>query len=191
MKFFDCFTIDLKARGEDELGFRKICRMLMFVPGYRAIVYYRISVYLIKARFLIRLARITSSLITARLCRVPGIEFRVRNEIGPGLKIYHPHDIVLGAGCIIGRNVTIYNGVTLGAKTLKEMDEEKNTASRYPQIEDGVVVFTGAKIIGPVTIGENSIIGANSVVMESFPANSIIAGMPARIVGKRGQNVVS
>ncbi|MDD5458685.1 MAG: hypothetical protein PHF37_04770 [Phycisphaerae bacterium] len=185
MKFGDCFTIDLKARGEEGTGFRELCGMLFFAPGYRAVVYYRISIYLKKVCFLKGLAQIAGSLILTRLCRVPGVEFRVRNEIGPGLKMFHPHDIVLGAGCEIGRNVTIYNGVTLGAKTLQEMDEEKDVHSRYPKIEDGVVIFTGAKIIGPVAIGENSIVGANSVVMESFPANSIIAGIPARLIGKR------
>ena len=116
---------------------------------------------------------------------MPGVEFRVRNEIGKGLHIYHPHDIVLGAGCRIGQNVVIYNGVTLGAKTLRDIDENKDVFARYPTIEDGVLIFAGAKIIGPVTIGRNSIVGANAVVMDSFPANSILAGIPARLVGKR------
>ncbi|MHC4443334.1 MAG: serine O-acetyltransferase [Planctomycetota bacterium] len=81
--------------------------------------------------------------------------------------------------------MTIYNGVSLGARTIQKLDEHKETENRYPTIEDDVVIFPGAKIIGPVVIGAGSIVGANSVVNQSFPANSIIAGAPARQVGTR------
>ena len=84
----------------------------------------------------------------------------------------------------IGKNVTIYNGVSLGARTRQVLDENKNDNTRYPTIENGVTIFSGAKIIGPVTIGKDFIVGANSVVNTSFPANSVIAGVPAQLIGK-------
>ncbi len=158
---------------------------MIFNPGYRVVVYYRISLYLKEIKCLKRICAIMSNLIIVRLMRVPGVEFRNRYAIGEGLRIYHPHDIVIGAYAKIGKNVTIFNGVTLGARTLVDDDEEKDREKRYPLIGNEVTIFPGAKIIGPVTIGDNSIIGANSVVNESFPPNSIIAGSPARIVRQR------
>ena len=186
MRFRDCFTIDLYARSNRRFGAGALLRKLIFNCGYRVVVYYRIATYLGKVRFPRRLAALMGSLILVRLCRVPGVEIRMKDEIGAGILMYHPHDIVLGVGCRIGRNVTIYNGVTLGARTLKTIDENKEVGGRYPVIENGVTIFAGAKIIGPVTIGENSIVGTNSVVNRSFPANSVIAGSPGRVVGERG-----
>jgi serine O-acetyltransferase len=69
-------------------------------------------------------------------------------------------------------------------------DENKDTNTRYPAVEEGVTIFSGTKIIGPITIGKNSIVGANSVVSDSFPENSVIVGVPARLVGERKQHVI-
>jgi serine O-acetyltransferase len=95
----------------------------------------------------------------------------------------HPHDIVIGGYVEIGKNVSIYNGVTLGAKIENEYDYIKSESERFPIINEGVVIYTGAKVVGHVEIGSNSIIGANSVVTKSFSSYSIIAGVPARMVG--------
>ena len=160
-------------------------RELIFNPGYRVVVYYRIAVYLRGRRFPRLIAALLSKLIMVRLMRVPGVEIRTVFDIGKGFSVFHPHDIVIGAGSRIGENATIYNGVTLGARTLRGEDEEQDVGRRYPTIGSGVTIFSGAKIIGPVTIGDNSIVGANSVVTESFPANSIIAGAPARLIRTR------
>jgi len=112
----------------------------------------------------------------------PGVEINCREDVGAGLRIAHAHDIVIGAGARIGRNVTLYNGVTLGARRYEDAEEGAYDSSRYPIIEDGVTVFSGAKVLGPVTIGKNCIVGANSVVLESFPEDSVLAGVPARLV---------
>lgn len=72
--------------------------------------------------------------------------------------------------------------MTLGARSLVTHDDVEEAGSRYPTLEDGVIVYSGAKLIGPITIGANSIVGANSVVTRSFPAGSVIAGAPARLV---------
>ncbi len=184
MNLSECFTLDLEARSEARPSLREVLRRLIFDAGYRAVVYYRIAVWLRKAQRFERITSAMSGLILVRICRVPGLEIRTPFEIGPGLLTYHPHDIVLGAGCRVGRCVTIYNGVTLGARTLKELDGDQDDDNSYPPIEDGVTLFPGAKVIGPVTIGRNSIVGANSVVTSSFAADSVIVGAPARRVGE-------
>ena len=92
--------------------------------------------------------------------------------------------IVVGAGSRVGQRVTIYNGVTLGARILLADDSEKDTLARYPVIDDDVTIFTGAKILGPIRIGPKSVVGANAVVLDSFPENSVLVGVPARNIAK-------
>lgn len=106
-----------------------------------------------------------------------GIEVPARLEIGPGLMLPHPQGIILGAASI-GANVTIYQQVTLGAK-LADWNYER---SRRPVVEDGVTITAGAKVIGPVTLGRNSIVGANAVVFEDVAPGSVVGGIPARVL---------
>lgn len=109
-------------------------------------------------------------------------EVPARLEIGPGLVIPHPFGTILGAGRI-GANVTIYQQVTLGA-TLADYNFEIATR---PQVEDGVIITAGAKILGAVTLGEGSVIGANAVVLKNVPPHSIAVGVPAVIKPKKTQ----
>lgn len=104
-----------------------------------------------------------------------GIEVPARLAIGPGLVIPHTNGIVIGAGAI-GKDVTIYQGVTLGAG-LADFDYD---TQKRPIIEDGVIITAGAKIIGPVRVGARSIIGANAVVIEDVPPDMLAVGVPAR-----------
>lgn len=108
------------------------------------------------------------------------IEMAVRCEVGPGLCIAHTGGIVLGARAI-GRNVTIYHGVTIGAK---EMDVAY-TPDKRPLVGDHVVIGAGAKILGGISIGDNSVIGANAVVTRDIPPDSVAGGIPARVIKKR------
>ena len=108
------------------------------------------------------------------------LEVPSRLEIGPGLVIPHPFGTILGAGRI-GKNVTIYQQVTLGA-TLADFSFD--TESR-PMVEDDVIITAGAKILGSVRLGRGSIIGANAVVITDVPPNSIAVGVPAVIKSKR------
>lgn len=120
-----------------------------------------------------------------RLARLPAlvnfiafsIEIPVTLEIGPGLILPHPHGTVLGAGRI-GADVTIYQQVTLGAK----ISDWSYDLSTRPVVEDGVTITAGAKVLGPVTLGRNCIVGANAVVISDVGAGQIVGGVPARVL---------
>ncbi|SCP97025.1 serine O-acetyltransferase EpsC [Anaerobium acetethylicum] len=139
-------------------------------PSFKAILMYRVSHYLFKREhyFLARW-------ISQRTVRKTGIEIHPGAEIGKGLFIDHGCGVVIGETAIIGDNVTLYQGVTLGGTG-------KEHGKRHPTLCDNVMVSAGAKILGSFTIGENSKIGAGSVVLEEVPPNCTVVGVPGRIV---------
>ena len=106
-----------------------------------------------------------------------GIEISPKCMIGPGIFFPHTSGTVIGASKI-GRGVTIFQGVTLGAK---QIDMKYDLALR-PELGDFVVVGAGAKVLGGITLGDNVRVGANSVLLQSVPANATVAGVPAREV---------
>lgn len=116
--------------------------------------------------------------ISQKAARRTGIEIHPGAVIGKGFFIDHGSGVIIGETTIIGDNVTLYQGVTLGGTG-------KETGKRHPTLCDNVMVSAGAKIIGSFTIGENSKIGAGSVVLEEVPPNCTVVGVPGRIV-KRG-----
>ncbi len=120
------------------------------------------------------IGRVISQLVRNRT----GIEIHPGATIGPELFIDHGMGVVIGETAEIGKGVTIYHGVTLGATSL-------NKGKRHPTLEDYVVVGAGAKVLGNIQIGANSRIGANSVVLKSVPPNSVVVGIPGQVV--RGQ----
>ncbi len=132
---------------------------------------------------LIRSAQYLYGIGWRRLSKIPalanvllfGIEVPPRLPIGPGLVIMHTYGTVLGANSI-GSRVTIYHQVTLGAADI----DFSYTMSKRPVIEDGVVLCVGAKVLGGITIGANSIVGANAVVLRSVPPKHTAVGVPAR-----------
>ncbi|MFC5652888.1 serine O-acetyltransferase EpsC [Paenibacillus solisilvae] len=99
--------------------------------------------------------------------------------IGSGLNLPHPTGIVIGEDVIIGNNVTIYQQVTLGSHG------KQSSGRAYPIIEDNAIIYAGAKLIGNITVGRNSVIGANAVVNKDVPPDSIAVGVPAKIINKR------
>lgn len=113
--------------------------------------------------------------ISQRAARKTGIEIHPGATIGKGFFIDHGTGVIIGETTIIGDNVTLYQGVTLGGTG-------KETGKRHPTLEDNVMVSAGAKIIGSFTIGKNSKIGAGSVVIEEVPPNCTVVGVPGRIV---------
>lgn len=139
-------------------------------PSFRAILRYRIAhkLYQKKHYFLARW-------YSQRTVRKTGIEIHPGATIGKGLFIDHGHGVVIGETAIIGDNVTLYQGVTLGGTG-------KESGKRHPTIGSNVMVSAGAKILGSFTVGENAKIGAGSVVLSEVPPNSTVVGVPGRIV---------
>ena len=139
-------------------------------PSFRVILRYRLAhkLYLKKHYFLARW-------ISQRAARKTGIEINPGATIGRGLFIDHGSGVIIGETTVIGDNVTLYQGVTLGGTG-------KEQGKRHPTLEDNVMVSAGAKILGSFTIGENSKIGAGSVVLEEVPPNCTVVGVPGRIV---------
>ena len=150
---------------------------VMLYPSFKVILRYRIAhkLYLKKHYFLARW-------ISQRAARKTGIEIHPGATIGKGLFIDHGSGVIIGETTIIGNNVTLYQGVTLGGTG-------KEKGKRHPTLEDNVMVSAGAKILGSFTIGENSKIGAGSVVLEEVPPNCTVVGVPGRIVRKKDKKV--
>ena len=121
-------------------------------------------------------------LISQRAAKKTNIEIHPGAEIGKRFFIDHGTGVVIGETTIIGDDVTLYQGVTLGGTG-------KETGKRHPTLEDGVMVSAGAKVLGSITIGKNSKIGAGSVVIANVPENCTVVGVPGRVVRKGDKKV--
>lgn len=142
-----------------------------FHPRLMPIGLYRASSWLYQNQF-----KIFGKIISMLNFFLFGIEIAAQTEIKEGLFFPHTFGIVIGASHI-GKNATIYQGVTLGAKTL-DMTYNQNTR---PKIGDNVTIGAGAKLLGNLTVGDNCVIGANAVATKDIPANSIAIGIPALV----------
>jgi len=141
---------------------------VILYPSFRCQIYYKISHFLYKHKFYF-LARLISEFSKRRT----GIEIHPGATIGKNLFIDHGMGVVIGETTIIGDNVILFHGVTLGGTG---KDKEK----RHPTIEDNVIIGCGAKILGNIIIGKNSKIGANAVVVKDVKKNTTVIGIPAQ-----------
>lgn len=143
---------------------------VLLYPSFKAMMHYRIAhkLYLKEHYFLARY-------ISQRGVRKTGIEIHPGAQIGKGFFIDHGNGVIIGETTIIGDNVTLYQGVTLGGTG-------KEHGKRHPTIGNNVMISAGAKILGSFTIGDNSKIGAGSVVLTEVPAGSTVVGVPGRVV---------
>ncbi|MCI9440034.1 MAG: serine O-acetyltransferase [Ruminococcus sp.] len=150
---------------------------VLLYPSFKVILSYRAAhkLYQKKHYFLARW-------ISQRAARKTGIEIHPGARIGKGLFIDHGSGVIIGETTIIGDNVTLYQGVTLGGTG-------KEKGKRHPTLKNNVMVSAGAKILGSFTIGENSKIGAGSVVLEEVPPNCTVVGVPGRVVKMGNQKV--
>lgn len=144
-------------------------------PSFKVMMHYRIAhrLYLSGHYFLARW-------VSQRGVRKTGIEIHPGARIGSGFFIDHGNGVIIGETAVIGNNVTLYQGVTLGGTG-------KEQGKRHPTIGDNVMISAGAKVLGSFTIGENSKIGAGSVVLSPVPPNSTVVGVPGRVVRRGNQ----
>lgn len=143
---------------------------VLLYPSFRVMLSYRRAHKLYTKGHYFR-----ARFISQRAARKTGIEIHPGAVIGKGFFIDHGSGVIIGETAIVGDNVTLYQGVTLGGTG-------KETGKRHPTIGDNVMISAGAKIIGSFTVGENSKIGAGSVVLEEVPPNCTVVGVPGRIV---------
>lgn len=144
-------------------------------PSFKVMLHYRLAhkLYLKKHYFLARY-------ISQRGVRKTGIEIHPGAQIGKGFFIDHGNGVIIGETTIIGDNVTLYQGVTLGGTG-------KEHGKRHPTVGNNVMISAGAKVLGSFKIGDNSKIGAGSVVLSEVPENSTVVGVPGRVVRRYNQ----
>jgi len=170
---------DIRVIFERDPAARSVFEVLLCYSGLHAIWMYRIAHYFY-LRGWILLPRMISNF--ARF--LTGIEIHPGATIGEGLFIDHGSGVVIGETTEIGDNVTLYQGVTLGGTG-------KEKGKRHPTIGNNVVVATGAKVLGSFKVGDNSKIGAGSVVLKEVPPNSTVVGIPGKVVIHEGEKIIS
>ena len=152
--------------------------VILTYPGAKAVFFHRIANFFSVAKF-----DLIARLISQFSRFLTGIEIHPRAKIGKNLFIDHGMGVVIGETSEIGENVTIYHNVTLGGISPSINSDDQRNVKRHPTLLDDVVVGSGAQILGPVTIGKNSKIGANAVVTKDVPDNAVMVGIPAKNVG--------
>ncbi len=170
---------DIQVIFERDPAARSVLEVLLCYSGLHAIWMYRISHYFYQRGWIL-LPRMISNF--ARF--LTGIEIHPGATIGEGLFIDHGTGVVIGETAEIGDNVTLYQGVTLGGTG-------KEKGKRHPTIGNNVVVATGAKVLGSFKVGDNSKIGAGSVVLKEVPPNSTVVGIPGKVVIHEGEKIIS
>jgi serine O-acetyltransferase len=156
---------------------KSIMSIVLTYPGVKAVFFHQISNFFYKAGF-----DLIARIISQTLRFFTGIEIHPGAKIGRNLFIDHGMGVVIGETTEIGDDVTIYHAVTLGGSSPSIDTERQRHEKRHPTIGDGVVIGSGAQIIGPVKIGKSSRIAANAVVVKDVPENATMVGIPARAV---------
>jgi len=176
-KILDFFVSDVTSAFRKDPAAHSLIEVLTSYPGIKAVLLYRISHFFWKLgmpyvpRYLSEMSR-----------QLTGIEIHPGADIGNEFFIDHGGGVVIGETSVIGNNVTIFQGVVLGGVS---MDPIK----RHPTLGNNIVVGTGAKLLGPIKIGDNVRIGANSVVVNDVPPNSVVVGVPGKIISRKGEKI--
>jgi serine O-acetyltransferase len=176
MVLTDRLREDVLVAFERDPAARSVLEVTLFYPGIHALWAHRLAHLLWSRGF-----RLTSRLLSGLARFVTGVEIHPGATIGRRCFIDHGMGVVIGETAILGDDILIYQGVSLGGTTLKK-------GKRHPTIEDYVVLGLGATVLGPVTIGRHSRVGAGSVVVSSVPPHSTVVGVPGRIVSEAGEH---
>ena len=150
---------------------------VLWYPSFKVMLHYRLAHRLYQKGHYF-----WARWISQRAVRKTGIEIHPGAQIGKGFFIDHGNGVIIGETAIIGDNVTLYQGVTLGGTGQEQ-------GKRHPTIGNNVMISAGAKILGSFTIGDNSKIGAGSVVLEEVPPNSTVVGVPGHVVKRNNQRL--
>ncbi len=169
---FESIRSDVAAVRERDPAARSNAEVVLCYPGLHAVWGHRVAHHLwrsdhqLAARFVSVVARAWT-----------GVDIHPAATIGPGLFIDHATGVVIGETAVVGSDVTIYQGVTLGGTSLE-------AGKRHPTVGDRVTIGAGAKVLGPVTVGSGSRIGANAVVVRDVPPDSVVVGVPGQVIAR-------
>ena len=175
------FTETYVLRGQPFSRRRVFWESVLFKGGFQAVLLYRLSHWLFRRGWIYPpwfLSRLSVALTGA------DIEFNAR--IGPGMFIAHPVGIVVGRGTVIGSNVTLFQGVTFGVKSW-----HADNIRQFPRVGNKCYFFAGCVVLGNIRIGDNCIVGANSVVTSDVPDGAMAVGIPARILENKARDAIS
>jgi serine O-acetyltransferase len=174
---FEAIRRDIDAAMARDPAARGRVEVLLCYPGVHALVLHRLAHRLWRAGW-----PVTARFVSHVSRFLTGIEIHPAARLGRGVFIDHGMGVVIGETAEVGENVTLYQGVTLGGTSLKR---EK----RHPTLERNVVVGTGAAVMGAITVGEGTRIGAGSVVVKDVPPNSVVVGVPGKVISRDGKRV--
>lgn len=167
----------IRAYQKNDPAARSGLEIFLLYNGFHAIVYYRISHWLYQHRL-----KFLARWVSQHAKWTTGVEIHPAAAIGRRLVIDHGTGVVIGATAQIGDDCLIYQGVTLGGTGI-------STGKRHPTLGDGVMVGSGAKILGPITVGDHARVAANAVVLRDVPENSTVVGVPGHVVRVNGEKL--
>lgn len=174
------FTQTYVLRGQPFSRRRVFWESLIFKAGFQAVLLYRISHRLFQRGWIYPpwfVSRISLA--------ITGADIEFNAEIGPGMFIAHPVGIVVGRGTVIGSDVTLFQGVTFGVKSWHPA-----AIRSFPRVGNRCYFFAGAAVLGPVTVGDDCVIGAHAVVTSDVPNGCMATGIPATIHPNKGQAAI-
>lgn len=171
MSFWSIIREDFRQPRLQDPAYHSVLELFFNYPGVWAVVNYRFAHFFYERKCK-RVARIISGISQF----FTGVDLHPGAKLGRRIFMDHPSGVVIGQTAIIEDDVLIYQGVTLGGVSLQK------GIKRHPTIKKGVIIGSGAKVLGDITIGENAKIGSNAVVVKNVPANSTAVGIPAHIV---------
>lgn len=169
---------------EKDPAARSALEVVLCYPGFHAVTAHELSHWLWQENFY-TLARFVSHVSRV----LTGIEIHPGAQIGRRVFIDHGMGVVVGETAIIGDDVVIYQGVTLGAGAPARMGAKSRHTKRHPTLRDGVIVGSNAEVQGDITLGENVVVASGSIVLKDVPPNSVVVGVPGRVVYRDGIRV--